>query len=97
MDKQPSEPAAFIADLQRLRAFDQPSHDRLMARVTALQQAGLLPQHNQRSLFSALPDLQLLLAGDTALPAPAQPWPALDATDQARSIRERLQAALNHR
>ncbi|HUB15227.1 MAG TPA: hypothetical protein VMB34_24975 [Acetobacteraceae bacterium] len=96
MENQPHDPASMIADLQRLRAFDRVSHDRLMARVAALQQAGLLPQPNQRLLFSALPDLQLLLAGDAASPQNTEPLPTLNASAQARSIRERLQVALRH-
>ena len=86
--------AGTIADLQRVRAFDQPSHDRLMATVAALQGAMLLPKPDQRILFSAVPDLHVLLAEGLGSVAYGQASISLGANAQARSIRDRLQTEL---
>jgi hypothetical protein len=94
LENQSNDAAAIIADLQRLRAFDQPSHDRLMATVAALQDAGLLPQPDQRALFSSFPDLAALMAEAGGSLMYGQVAIGLDATAQARSIRDKLQIEL---
>ncbi len=90
MEKKSSNAAETIADLQQARAFDKPSHDRLMATVAALQGARLLPKPDQRILFSALPDLHVLLAEGLSGPMYGQAPARLGANAQARGIRDLL-------
>lgn len=96
MESAVTEAEALAADLERLRAFDKPSHDRLLATVAALQSDGLLPMPDQSILFSAKPDLPALLGQAADSLVYEQPAIGLGATAQVRIIRDKLQSALRH-
>jgi hypothetical protein len=78
------------AALQRTRAFDRASHERLLATFAALQGEQHLPAHDTRALFSADPDLHVLLAEGLSGPLYEAADHATDALAQARAIQADL-------
>ena len=74
-----------LMGLEAARAFDQASHEALMAVVERLKRTGHLPEHSQRTLYTAEPDLHILTSGEELGPSYA---------DQERTLPFRRARAL---
>jgi hypothetical protein len=85
----PPEHDDVFADLQRTRAFDRVSHEKLLATFEALKAAGHLPEHNARALYSAEPDTHVLLADPGWGPARDAMRFVKTAADRTRRILQR--------
>jgi hypothetical protein len=85
-----AELSGSLAELQRARAFDTASHERLMATFAALQGDRHLPEPDQRALFSADPDLHVLLAEGLTGPLYDAAGAASATKIQARALRAGL-------
>jgi len=81
--------AVARAALESVRAFDKPSHDSLMSTVSALQAEGHLPKHNERTIFSADPDMHVLL-NEASAPSPYWRNRGPDQGAQAEAVRVAL-------
>jgi hypothetical protein len=82
--------------LQQMRAFDAAATDRLLATVSALQQASYLPRHDPRTTFSADPDLHVLLAEGLGGGLSDQARAEAPTKTQAKAIRTGLRRRQRH-
>ncbi|HEY1932105.1 MAG TPA: hypothetical protein VGG99_08850 [Acetobacteraceae bacterium] len=88
-DQVPPEPDDVFGDLQRTRAFDRVSHEKLLATFEALKAAGHLPEHNARALYSTEPDLHVLLADPGWRPTRDAMKSVRTAAEQTRRLLQR--------